>query len=302
MTSPGTLAVATRGLRKSYGSRLALDGLDLSVPSGVVYGFLGTIYYCGCRPFEVAGLGPDDIHLPEHGWGTLWVHGGIPQVANRWFDADEEIRTGPKGQSADHPGREVPIPPCWVSELRYVLQQCPPVGGVLFATRSGKPPTYSNINRAFKLAKEKTMQPRVPRKIGSRAMIVRARSRSGLVAETELQLHSSLDLAGIAGLVLDVTVPDFADAGAVFVLEHPLNAGEIGGTGGGDVVARRLGTRLGLVSQPVMREAFPVGEMTAFEDFVTEEVQKGRGIFGLYPATDEKTLTDFAAWRKAKGR
>jgi ABC-2 type transport system ATP-binding protein len=36
-----TLALATRGLRKSYGSRLALDGLDLSVPAGVVYGFLG---------------------------------------------------------------------------------------------------------------------------------------------------------------------------------------------------------------------------------------------------------------------
>jgi ABC-2 type transport system ATP-binding protein len=41
MTSPGGLALATRGLRKSYGSRLALDGLDLSVPQGVVYGFLG---------------------------------------------------------------------------------------------------------------------------------------------------------------------------------------------------------------------------------------------------------------------
>ena len=35
------LALATRGLRKRYGSRLALAGLDLSVPSGVVYGFLG---------------------------------------------------------------------------------------------------------------------------------------------------------------------------------------------------------------------------------------------------------------------
>ena len=35
------LALATRGLRKSYGSHRALDGLDLSVPSGVVYGFLG---------------------------------------------------------------------------------------------------------------------------------------------------------------------------------------------------------------------------------------------------------------------
>ena len=41
MSAPGTLALATRGLRKSYGKRLALDGLDLSVPAGVVYGFLG---------------------------------------------------------------------------------------------------------------------------------------------------------------------------------------------------------------------------------------------------------------------
>jgi hypothetical protein len=29
---------------------------------------------------------------------------------------------------------------------------------------------------------------------------------------------------------------------------------------------------------------------------------KGRSIFGLYPATEEKTKTDFAAWRKTKGR
>ena len=43
-------------------------------------------------------------------------------------------------------------------------------------------------------------------------------------------------------------------------------------------------------------------EMTAFEDFVAEEVLKGRSILGLYPATEEQTLTDFAAWRKAKGR
>ena len=43
-------------------------------------------------------------------------------------------------------------------------------------------------------------------------------------------------------------------------------------------------------------------EMTAFEDFVMEEVKKGRGIIGLYPATDEQTRVDFAAWRQAKGR
>ena len=43
-------------------------------------------------------------------------------------------------------------------------------------------------------------------------------------------------------------------------------------------------------------------EMTAFEDFVQERVMEGRSILGLYPATEEKTRTDFAAWRKAKGR
>ncbi len=41
MTGTDGLALATRGLHKKYGSRVALAGLDLSVPSGVVYGFLG---------------------------------------------------------------------------------------------------------------------------------------------------------------------------------------------------------------------------------------------------------------------
>lgn len=46
-------------------------------------------------------------------------------------------------------------------------------------------------------------------------------------------------------------------------------------------------------------EAF---EMTVFEDFVTEQVDGGRSIVGLYPATDPQTLTDFAAWRKQRSR
>jgi regulator of RNase E activity RraA len=43
-------------------------------------------------------------------------------------------------------------------------------------------------------------------------------------------------------------------------------------------------------------------EMTAYEDFVTEKVMEGRSIMGLYPPTDETSKTDFAAWRKVKGR
>jgi len=43
-------------------------------------------------------------------------------------------------------------------------------------------------------------------------------------------------------------------------------------------------------------------EMTAFEDFVTERVQEGQSILGLYPPTDERNRDAFAAWRKARGR
>lgn len=70
----------------------------------------------------------------------------------------------------------------------------------------------------------------------------------------------------------------------------------------GDVV---VGDAEGVIVLPahladeIAVEAF---EMTVFEDFVTEQVDGGRSIVGLYPATDPQTLTDFAAWRKQCGR
>ncbi len=54
----------------------------------------------------------------------------------------------------------------------------------------------------------------------------------------------------------------------------------------------------GLVDE-IANEAF---EMTAYEDFVTEQVRAGKGIFGLYPPTNEQSLVDFASWRKKNGR
>jgi ABC-2 type transport system ATP-binding protein len=41
VTDGAGVALATQGLAKRYGPRIALDGLDLRVPAGVVYGFLG---------------------------------------------------------------------------------------------------------------------------------------------------------------------------------------------------------------------------------------------------------------------
>jgi regulator of RNase E activity RraA len=43
-------------------------------------------------------------------------------------------------------------------------------------------------------------------------------------------------------------------------------------------------------------------EMTAYEDFVIEQVRAGASIIGLYPATKEENLEKFAEWRKANNR
>ncbi len=70
----------------------------------------------------------------------------------------------------------------------------------------------------------------------------------------------------------------------------------------GDVV---VGDREGVVIIPadiadeIADEAV---EMTAYEDFVTHEVNNGRSILGLYPATDPKSKDDFAAWRAKNNR
>lgn len=43
-------------------------------------------------------------------------------------------------------------------------------------------------------------------------------------------------------------------------------------------------------------------EMTAFEEFVTQEVHNGRSIIGLYPATDAQVQQDYLRWRAANKR
>jgi regulator of RNase E activity RraA len=70
----------------------------------------------------------------------------------------------------------------------------------------------------------------------------------------------------------------------------------------GDVI---VGDREGVVVIPLHLAAEIAQEavnMTAFEDYVSERVNAGQSILGLYPATDEQTRTDFAAWKERNGR
>jgi len=96
-------------------------------------------------------------------------------------------------------------------------------------------------------------------------------------APTNLTLHQALD----------INVPIGCGDVAVFP---------------GDIV---VGDAEGVVVIPVhlaQEIADEAVEMTAYEDFVTEQVLAGRSIIGLYPATDEQARNDFAVWRQANKR
>jgi regulator of RNase E activity RraA len=96
-------------------------------------------------------------------------------------------------------------------------------------------------------------------------------------APTNLTLHQALDIS------------------------VPIGCGDVA-VWPGDVV---VGDAEGVVVIPAQiadEIAAEATEMTAFEDFVTEQVNAGRSILGLYPPTDAQSRDDFAAWRKAKGR
>jgi regulator of RNase E activity RraA len=96
-------------------------------------------------------------------------------------------------------------------------------------------------------------------------------------APTNLTLHQALDI------------------------DVPIGCGDVA-VWPGDVV---VGNAEGVVVIPAHLAdeiATEAVEMTAFEEFVTEEVMKGRSILGLYPATEEQTRVDFTAWRRANNR
>ena len=134
-------------------------------------------------------------------------------------------------------------------------------------------------------------------------------------------LVSRLMVRGVAGVVTDGGFRDSPEIAALSIpayhnrpsaptnltlhqmldINVPIGCGDVP-VWPGDVM---VGDREGVIVIPagiadeVADEAV---EMTVFEDFVMEEVLKGRGIIGLYPATDEQTRVDFALWRKVKGR
>ena len=134
-------------------------------------------------------------------------------------------------------------------------------------------------------------------------------------------LVTRLMVRGVAGVVTDGGFRDAAEIAALDMPSYhcrpsaptnltlhqaldinvPIGCGDVAVWPGDVVVGDADGVIIvpAAIADEIAAEAV---EMTAFEDFVTERVQGGQSILGLYPPTDEGNLEAFAEWRKATGR
>jgi regulator of RNase E activity RraA len=134
-------------------------------------------------------------------------------------------------------------------------------------------------------------------------------------------LATRLMVRGVAGLVTDGGFRDSAEIAALDMPSYhrrpsaptnltlhqalefnvPIGCGDVAVWPGDVVVGDNDGVMIvpADIAADIADEAI---EMTAYEDFVAEQVRGGATIIGLYPATDERNLVAFYVWRKKHGR
>ena len=204
-----------------------------------------------------------DVHALNPSLGTMVGEA----FTLRYMPAREDLNPMTVFRDPEHPQRRA-------------VEQCPP--GAVFVMDSRKDPRAASagsilISRLMVRGVAGVVTDGGFRDSGELARLAIPTYHNRPSAPTNLTLHQAID----------INVPIGCGDAPVFP---------------GDVI---VGDADGVVVLPAHLTdelAEEAAGMTAFEDFVTEQVLKGRSIIGLYPATQEQTQTDFAAWRKANGR
>lgn len=145
--------------------------------------------------------------------------------------------------------------------------------------------------------------------------------RDARAASAGAILATRLMVRGCAGMVTDGGFRDSAEIGALAMPSYhqrpsaptnltvhqaidinvPIGCGDAP-VFPGDVVVGDMDGVIIIPAEIAGEIADDAVEMTAFEDFVLEQVQQGQKTLGLYPPTDESNLDAFAAWRKERNR
>jgi integrase len=100
--------------------------------------FFGCLYYAAMRPAEAVGLKASQCHLPKRGWGHLTLRGGIVHAGHDWTDDNRAHQERHLKARAVRDSRVVPIPPHFVSMLRWHIERYSAApDGRLFRTNRG---------------------------------------------------------------------------------------------------------------------------------------------------------------------
>jgi regulator of RNase E activity RraA len=182
-------------------------------------------------------------------------------------------------------------------------------------------PAREDLNTMSVFLDRSHLQRRAVEECPANAVLVIDSRKDARAASAGGILVARLQARGVAGVVTDggfrdtpdiakLVMPAYqqrASAPTNLTLHHAIDINVPVGCGDapvfpGDIV---VGDAEGVVILPahladeVAAEAF---EMTAFEDFVAEQVMNGRSILGLYPSTEPQSRSDFEAWRKERAR
>ncbi len=207
----------------------------------------------------------------------------------------------------------------WIQDVHRINRDAGPMVGEAFTLRYM--PAREDLNQLSVFRDREHPQRKAVEICPPGAVLVMDSRKNPRAASAGSILISRLMVRGVAGVVTDggfrdtpeiegLSIPAYHNrpsAPTNLTLHQAIDINVPIGCGDapvfpGDVI---VGDAEGVVVIPAYLAdeiADETTEMTAFEDFVTEEVLKGRPILGLYPATDEQTNIDFAAWRKANGR
>jgi len=130
---------------------------------------------------------------------------------------------------------------------------------------------------------------------------LKARSVAGVVTDGGFRDSAEIAALGIPAYHQRPSAPTNLTLNQAVDINVPIGCGDAP-VFPGDVLVGDADGVIVLPAHLADELAAEAAEMTAYEDFVAEKVAEGRSIRGLYPATDEANLEEFAAWRAAKGR
>jgi ABC-2 type transport system ATP-binding protein len=125
MTTSSPPAIAAVGLRKSYGDKVVLDGIDLTVPAGTIFSLLGPNGAGKTDGGQVRVAGHDLAREPDSVRAAIGVTGQFSAVDNLLTGEENLIAPGTAGLRCVTPGARArlltPEPeqlPDWMGERR----------------------------------------------------------------------------------------------------------------------------------------------------------------------------------------